>query len=260
MLAFGNQLGTTAEVKLAGMDELSFLQLTTQLPPDVFLSSLELPSQQTFGVMQLDLTLAFPTLDLMLGGTGANHPVSRGLTEIEIALMDDITRLIASELEDAWQPVEISVAPGTHQKISDLRRLLPPDERVLALRFLVKINQSEGRLNVFVPIGTAAAMLRKLSTISITPARNAVPTAGQKIQERLLDCLCSMELSLVDIKVSVHDVLSLQPGKLVDLGVPISAPATVSLEGHPWFEASPVRAGSFRGAKLAHPVRKRLGN
>jgi flagellar motor switch protein FliM len=137
---------------------------------------------------------------------------------------------------------------------------LPPDERVLILRFNLRLNQSEGGLNIFVPIGTAAAMLRKLSTRAIAPSRSGAPTTGQKIQERLLDCVCSMELSVRGIKVAVQDVLSLQPGKLLDLGIPISAPAVVSLEGHEWFEASPVRAGSFRAAKLASPVKKRLGN
>jgi flagellar motor switch protein FliM len=138
--------------------------------------------------------------------------------------------------------------------------MLPPDERVLVLRFHVKLNQSEGGLNVLLPIGTAAAMVRKLSTMAIAPARNGAPTASQKIQERLLDCVCSMELSVRGIKVAVQDVLSLRPGKLLDLGIPISAPAVVSLEGYEWFEASPVRAGAFRAAKLTSPIKKRLGN
>ena len=121
---------------------------------------------------------------------------------------------------------------------------MPADERVLLLRFQLKLHQSEGGLNVFFPIGIAAAMLRKLSTMSITPSRAGAPTAGQKIQECGMDCACTMELSVRGIKVAVQDVLSLQPGKLLDLGIPISAPAVVSLEGFEWFEASPVRAGS----------------
>jgi flagellar motor switch protein FliM len=259
-LALGNHLNATAEVKLAGMEELPFLQLISQLPPNPYVSSLEFQSQQSLGALQIDLSLAFPALDLVLGGTGAPQPVTRGLSEIEISLMEDISTLVVAELEEAWKPVDISVSSGSYQKPAELRRLLPPDERVLVLRFQFKLNESEGGLNVFVPIGTAAAMLRKLSTMTIAPSRAGAPTAGQKIQERLLDCVCSMELSVSGIKVSVQDVLSLAPGKLLDLGIPISAPAVVSLEGHEWFDASPVRAGSFRAAKLANPVKKRLGN
>ena len=258
--ALGSSLGTTVEVKLSGMEELPYLQLTTQLMPNTFVSRLDFEQQQSFGGLQMDLPLVFPVLDLILGGTGAPLPVERGLSEIEASLMEDVARVIVSELDDTWKPVDISVASGTYLKPTDLRRLLPADERVLVLRFHLRLHQSEGGLNIFFPIGIAAAMLRKLSTMTITPSRAGAPTAGQKIQERLMDCVCTMELSLRGIKVAVQDVLSLQPGKLLDLGIPISAPAGVSLEGYEWFEASPVRAGSFRAAKLANPVKKRLGN
>lgn len=259
-LALGNHLNASVEVKLAGMEELPFLQVVSKLPTNPYVSSLEFESQQSLGAVQVDLSLAFPALDLMLGGTGAPQPIARGLSEIEISLMEDVSRLIVSELQEAWKPVDIAVASGSYHKSTELRRLLPADERVLILRFQLKLNQSEGGLNIFIPIGTAAAMLRKLSTMAIAPSRSGAPTAGQKIQERLLDCVCNMELSVRGIKVAVQDVLSLQPGKLLDLGIPISAPAVVSLEGHEWFEASPVRAGSFRAAKLATPVKRRLGN
>lgn len=257
--ALGSSLGTTVDVKLSGMEELPYLQLSTQLAPNTYVSRLDFEQQQSFGGLQMDLPVVFPALDLILGGSGAPLPIERGLSEIEASLMEDVSRVIVSELDDTWKPVDISVASGAHLRQSDLRRLMPADERVLLLRFQLKLHQSEGGLNVFFPIGIAAAMLRKLSTMSITPSRAGAPTAGQKIQERLMDCTCTMELSVRGIKVAVQDVLSLQPGKLLDLGIPISAPAVVSLEGFEWFEASPVRAGSFRAAKLANPVKKRLG-
>ena len=92
-LALGNHLNAAVEVKLTGMEELPFLQLTTQLPPNPYVSSLEFQSQQSLGALQIDLSLAFPALDLMLGGTGVPQPITRGLSEIEISLMEDVSRI-----------------------------------------------------------------------------------------------------------------------------------------------------------------------
>jgi flagellar motor switch protein FliM len=255
----GNCLNAAVELKLAGMEELPFLQLLTQLQPNPYVHSMEFVPQSVGG-LQMDLELVFPGLDLLLGGPGKPQAVERGLSEIEVSVIEDVTRLVIAELDEVWKTLDISAVPGSYQKAAELRRMLPADERVLILRFNMKLQESVGALNIFFPIGVAAAMLRKLATMAISPARAGAPTAGQKIQERLLDCVCGMELNIRGIKVAVQDVLSLQPGKLLDLGIPISAPAVVSLEGHEWFEASPVRAGSFRAAKLSGLIKKRLTN
>lgn len=255
----GNCLNAAVELKLIGMEELPFLQLISQMPVNAYVHSMEFVPQ-SLGGLQMDLPLVFPALDLLLGGAGTAQHIERGLSEIEVSVFEDVTRLIIAELDEIWKTLDISALPGTYQTPAELRRMLPVDERVLILRFILKLQESEGALNIFFPIGTAAAMLRKLSTMAISPARAGVPTAGQKIQERLLDCVCSMELNICSIKVAVQDVLSLRPGKLLDLGIPISAPAVVSLEGHEWFEASPVRSGSFRAAKLSGVIKKRSTN
>ena len=111
--ALGSSLGTTVDVKLSGMEELPYLQLSTQLAPNTYVSRLDFEQQQSFGGLQMDLPVVFPALDLILGGTGAPLPIERGLSEIEASLMEDVSRVIVSELDDTWKPVDISVASGS---------------------------------------------------------------------------------------------------------------------------------------------------
>jgi len=259
--AFANALRTSFELKLAAIEELPFAQLIPQIPDTAYVVSILFQPQHTLGGIQMDLSLVFPILDLLLGGTGSSQIPDRGLTEIEEHLLQDVVQLICAELERTWKSLEVAVSPGERQKPANLSKFILPGEKVLVLRLLGKLPQSEGALNIFFPAGTAAAMLRKLfKSAPAVAVRPSAPSAGQRIQERLLECACGVDLAIPGIKVSLAEILHLEPGKLLDLGIPVTTPAVLSLEGQEWFESFPVRAGSLRAAKLGNRARRRSQN
>jgi flagellar motor switch protein FliM len=51
--------------------------------------------------MQLDLAIAFPLIDVRLGGEGAGQPPSREITEIEEQVIETVMRIICRELQSA---------------------------------------------------------------------------------------------------------------------------------------------------------------
>ncbi|HTR67814.1 MAG TPA: FliM/FliN family flagellar motor switch protein [Terriglobales bacterium] len=255
--AVSNHLRTSFELKLEGIEDSAFSQVVSEIPAASYVTSIELRPQHTVGGIFVDLALAFPMLDLLLGGPGGNHVPQRGLSEIEEYLMQDIVRVICGELELAWKSMDIGVSVGEQQKPLQLRTLLLPSERMVVLRLGARLGDAEGMLKVFFPVSTAGAMLRKVSKIVPSTPRGAAPSAATRIQERLMDCLCSLELNVPGIKVSLQELLYLRPGKLLDLGIPANTPAQLTVEGHEWFESAPVRAGSFRAAKLAGQIRRR---
>jgi flagellar motor switch protein FliM len=258
--AFSNSLRTGFELKLLGIDEMVYAQFAAQVPAGSHVTSVLFQPQHTLGGIQMDLPLVFPMLDLMLGGSGTSAAPERGLTEIEDCIMQDVVHIICAELERTWKPLDVTVSAGERQAAAQLPKMLPAHEKVLILHLEGKVLQSEGRINVFFPSGTAAAMLRKLFKAPAISARPSTPSAGLRIQERLLECTCSVELTIPGIKLSLAELMQLQPGKLLDLGVALNAPALLSLEGQDWFESFPVRSGSFRAAKLANRARRRSQN
>lgn len=258
--AFSNSLRTAFELKLLGIEEVVFSQLVARVPPTAHVTSVLFQPQHTLGGILMDLPLAFPMLDLMLGGSGNSPAPERGLTEIEDSVMQDVVHLICAELERTWKPLEVTVSAGERQSSAQLPKLLSSHEKVLVLRLQGKILQAEGTITVFFPSGTAAAMLRKLFKAPTVSARPSTPSAGLRIQERLLECTCTVELTIPGIKLSLAELMQLQPGKLLDLGTPLTAPAMLSIEGQEWFESFPVRSGSFRAAKIANRARRRSQN
>jgi flagellar motor switch protein FliM len=253
--ALGNYLRVSCQLKFKGIEESPFSHFVSQLPAACYIGSIQLQPQHTMGGIQLDLSLAFPMLELLLGGPGTPHLLERGLSEIEEHLMQDALRLICAELEKSWSALDTTVSPREHASTAQLKRLLPPDEKVVVLRLEAGIQESRGVLSIFFPVSIAGALLRKVAKPALLPASAALPPSGHKMQERLLDCPCQVELRVPGVKVSMQDVLYLTPGKVLHLGIPANTSAHLCLEGQEWFTAVPVRVGAFRGAKLGSLLR-----
>ena len=60
--------------------------------------------------LQLDLKVAFPIIDLLLGGEGKGMAATREITEIEEQILDSVARIVCRELGAAWQALALEVS------------------------------------------------------------------------------------------------------------------------------------------------------
>ena len=61
------------------------------------------------GALQIDLKVAFPIIDLLLGGEGKSIPATREITEIEEQIVESVARIVCRELGAAWQALALEV-------------------------------------------------------------------------------------------------------------------------------------------------------
>jgi flagellar motor switch protein FliM len=78
------------------------------------------------------------------------------------------------------------------------------------------------------------------------------PATG--IRERILDCDFVVAADLPGMRVSVRDLIALQPGCVLKLRAPVRAPGMLTVEGQEIFEAAPVRNGAQKAAQLGRKV------
>ena len=78
------------------------------------------------------------------------------------------------------------------------------------------------------------------------------PTAT--IRERILDCDVAVAADLPSMKVSVRDLVGLQPGCVLKLRAPVRTPGMLTVGGREIFEANPVRNGAQKAAQVGRRV------
>jgi flagellar motor switch protein FliM len=186
----------------------------------------------------------------MLGGEGTCDGTSRELSEIEEQIFEGIVRIICRELQTAWQAIKLELNFSASQQISQVQRLMPPDEKNLCLSFEIKLAESSGTLNVAIPALVSNALLRKISAENIYQRPRVGHEFREQICKKLLDCPFSVELTMSHLEVPLESLSRLTPGDVLPFQLNVSAPALMEVDGVPLCSATPVRVQTRRAARV----------
>jgi flagellar motor switch protein FliM len=238
------------DCSLVSAEHLTFLEFIQRIPEKAYLASIDLAPVGATAVLQLDLTIAFPIIDVMLGGEGKSGEITRAITEIEEEVLEGIVRIMCRELQTAWQTIALEFNFGVRQQLLQTQRLMPPEEKSLCLSFEIKMSETRGTLNLAIPAVVSNALLRKISA-DFSFQRRRGPIEGRlQIQKKLLNCFFSVELSMRGLQVPLENITALAPGDLLTFSRNASAPAVMLVDGVPLCSAAPVRVNNRRAASV----------
>jgi len=202
--------------------------------------------------MQVDTTLVFPIIDVLLGGTGQNTTISRDLTEIDREIMDGVAQIIGRQLETTWQSTGVKLRLAHQQQAMPIQSVYSSTEKLTILSFEAKINETTGAITISFPATLAIAMLREISSGPDKKARLEQPQS-LGLSASILKCRFDSTVGLANLKVTFRELVALQPGSVLNLRLPTKVPAALLLGGRECFEAIPVRSGNQRAAQLIRP-------
>jgi flagellar motor switch protein FliM len=201
-------------------------------------------------MLQLDLAIAFPIIDVMLGGEGKHSEISRDVTEIEEQVLEGIIRIMCRELQTSWQAIALEFKLGSRQQILQNQRRMSPEGKNLCLSFEIKMSETRGTLNLAIPAVVSNALLRRISAdFSYQRPRSSIE-ARRQIQKKLLDCFFPVELSMPDLQVPLRKLTELAPGDVIPFSQDASTPALMMVDDVRLCSATPVRINARRAARV----------
>ncbi len=246
----GGYLRIAFDCSLVSAEHLTYREFLQRVPEKTYLASIDLAPIGAAAVLQLDLAIVFPIIDVMLGGEGKSTEITRDITEIEEQVLEGVIRIMCRELQTSWQAISLQFNFGARQQIMQTQRLMPPDEKNLCLSFEIKMSETRGTLNLAVPAVVSNALLRKIAAdFSYQRPRGPIE-ARLQIQKKLVNCLFPIELSMPGLQVPLQDLTDLAPGRLLLFSKDASGPAFMMLGDVRLCSATPVRVGARRAARV----------
>jgi flagellar motor switch protein FliM len=95
-------------VNLISVQQLSYGEFLEGLPSPTCMVSLSLRPYDGNALIELNPTLIFPIIEIILGGKGrAAGNLKREITEIEQNLLETLFRIILNDLKEAWKSVTL---------------------------------------------------------------------------------------------------------------------------------------------------------
>ncbi len=248
MHSLGGWLRTPFRVKLVAGEQLPFSEFLERLPALAYVCSVRLEPLGAVGLLEVDLSLATPIVDVLLGGVGRAGG-RRELTDIEEAIMTAVVELIVQELTLAWQPVGLEFALERRETEAQAARAMTLGEKTLCVSFEVRMPEVQGVLNLCLPAVVLNAILRRLIAEGDRPRRRS-KDAVARIRELMGQAKMGIALQLPPIRLRASEVASLEPGTVLRLSVPRHESSEVRIGGLRLAKARPVRSGEHRGALL----------
>ncbi len=251
--SLGAYLRSRFEMTLAAVEQMPVRDFWSEYRESGFVAVLSLQPSNTAVLLQVETSLVFPIIDVLLGGLGAPQLCPREMTEIDEDIMEGVAQIIWRQLEATWQPLGVAIRMDRRQKATQEQDVFPANEKLTALTFEIKLNETSGALNLTFPTSFASAMLRQ---ISADPRKKPRLRAGQRtgLRERVLACTFKCTIGIRDLRVPLSDLLRLRPGSVLNLRCPVKNPASLILGDREFFEAVPVRSGKQRAAQLLRPI------
>src|ERR1700691_2283841 len=140
-------------VKLISVEQLSYGEFVEGISTPTCLVSLSLRPYDGNALIELNPSLVFPIIEMILGGKGRSTAnLRREITEIEQSLLETLFRIILNDLKEAWKSVTLIdfklEAVATEPQ---MLQILAPNEAVMAVGIEIRIGENSGTLNFAIP-------------------------------------------------------------------------------------------------------------
>jgi flagellar motor switch protein FliM len=151
---------------------------------------------------------------------------------------------------------EMSLTAKRHIDPEGIMQYCPPSERLTLVKLEIEIAGLTGEIQLAFPVAFAIALVKqsKLEQPGRKGKVRQFPTTS--IRERILDCDFDIAADLPGMRVSVRDLIGLQPGCVLKLRAPVRNPGMLTVGGREVFEAVPVRNGAQKAAQVGRRVQQ----
>jgi flagellar motor switch protein FliM len=245
-------LRTRFQVNLVSAEQIQFNEFLLRIPEISYVASVRLEPLGALSVLQLDLALAPPIIDLLLGGDGREGPL-RELTDIEESILASVVEIICRELTAAWQPVGLSFNFERRQMQTQVARVMPVTEKTLCLSFEIRMPHSSGLLNLAFPAVVANTILRRLTSDWGRRRRHAGEIRA-RMETSVRKIHFGASLQLPTVRLSASAIENLEPGTVLRLDLPANTLPLWQVGGQHLAEANAIRHGLHRGARIERQI------
>ena len=243
-------LRSMVEVKLAGVDQLTFSEFIFSLENPTCVNLLTANPLEGNLVLEINPSILYPIIDRLLGGGREGGPLARRpLTEIELRLVSRINDLFLGELAEAWKNVlELDAKVERVESNPQLVQVVPPNEVVVLISFDVSLGEVRGMVNLCIPYNAIERISGKLSADSWVAygRREAKPESIRQISQNLQSALVELKVRLAQTRITTGELIGLRVGDVITTEKDVRSPLLVTVEGIPKFRAAP---GAYKAHK-----------
>ncbi len=209
------------------------------------------------GLLEIPPRLALTLIDRLLGGPGKSVTTLRALTEIEIALLEDVARLVTDEWCGQWPvPTPLKSVIFGNERSGRFLRTAAGDTMMLALTLETALGDAVETLRLAVPYPMIEPAVKAvLPARSRDSSRESPPTPAASSWRQVYEQVnVPLQAEWDAFTLSLRDLSALQIGDVLELPTGIVERTRVALNAQTKFIAT----AGLEGARVVVKLTQRL--
>jgi len=251
-------LRTIIEVRVATTEQLTYSEFIHSLPNPTNFNLLNCEPLEGQMCLEMSPLIIYPIIDRLLGGSNAELFIpQRPLTMIELRLVGRITDRALQSLTEVWSNlVDVTFSLAEVESNPHLVQIVAPNEVVVVIGFEIKMGARAGTMSLCIPFNVIEPVMGKLAAQGwLAYQRRAAAEDCTRDIARTLDAAeVGLQAYLAETVITVRDLLSLQPGDIIQTTKSAAAPVTLQVEGRNKYRASLGRHKDNRAVKISGPA------
>jgi flagellar motor switch protein FliM len=217
-------------VKLAEINSATFARFAETMKETTHVSLFQVEPLPGIGVLEMSLPVSLSIADRMLGGKGRIGDTTRSLTEIEVALLEDVMQLILTEWTRQFPERETAIAPAIigHDSTGRFLQTSEPETVHIVMRADVTLGETTGRLQLGVPFETMEPILAQMDAAQVR-AIEIKPKANVAWRTQFNGIHVPVVAEWIVRDMRVGDVIALKPGDVLEMNSEMIAQTHVRL-------------------------------
>jgi len=235
-------------VNLVSVEQLSFMEFSQCLPSPTCMISLGMKPYDGNAVLEMNPSLVFPVLEMLLGGSGKlQTKITREITEIEQTILDGLYRIILHDLKESWHGVTtLNFTIEGRETEPQLLQILAPNEAVVAVSIEVRIGENVGMMNIGVPSIVIKMLRQKFDQQWSLRKTESTLEEQARVMKLIQTSTLHLDGRLKGTTLTVGDLLRLGVGDTLCFDYPVNRPLRLEVNGRRKFEGQVVDNGRKR--------------
>jgi flagellar motor switch protein FliM len=253
-LRLSTELRAPVELALGESSQLTWSAAKAQVSAETIAIALDVAPVERQMLLCVEPPLVLQALECLLGGSAAQAPAERRLSEIDWALTRRLLQSLLAHLNPTWRDLGgLELALGEVDLEGDAGVVVPLGEPTFALTIESRIDGLPSSMSLLIPWSAIEPVAEEVLGGG-APAADADPDAGAAVQRGLAGAHVCLRAEIGALQMPAERMLALTPGTLLDLGEPAEAGVRLFAEGVPLGRARPGLRGTRRAIKLSEPI------
>ena len=212
------KLRNKVELRVQSIEQILFGDFVRSLPNPSVISVYAVHPLEGYIIMQLTPDIAFLLHDRLCGGDGIPIGGSRGLTDIEIAVLKrQVLSVFSEHLAGAWQDVsDLKFELDYMESNPQFLQVASDRDAVALVTMRFTLNETSDMISICLPHRTLEPIIKNLTHIRMFESlQQPDPKRIELLKAKVRSAVVPVEVELGKATVTVQDLLDLAVGDVI---------------------------------------------